>query len=253
MTFHIIARYTLLEALRNRLIWLIVIVIFAAIGLTGFLSELALTEKREIQLALLAALLRFAAIFLLATFVVASMVRESNDKGLELILALPIPRAGYLFGKMAGFAALAVIMAILFGLLITLLAPPLPSLLWTLSLILECWIVIAFSVLCVLSFNQVMPTLSAVMGFYLLARSITALQLISSQPLNDNTLSQQSISLLIHGLSALLPHFDAYTRTDWLVYHTGNWATILPLLEQSAIYLVFLSGAALFDLYRKNS
>ncbi len=247
-----IAFYTLLEALRNRLMWLVALVALIGIALTGFLQEIAITESRQIQVALLAAFLRFSAVFLLATFVVTSMVREFNDKGLELLLALPLPRAGYLLGKLAGFAALALVPALLFGLLIGFLSPPAQAALWTLSLICELWIIAAFSLLCVLTFNQIMAALSAVMAFYLLARSVSALQLIGQGPLSEDTLSQQVINFVINTIATLLPHLDGFTRTDWLVYHSGNWTALFPLLTQTSVYLALLAGAAMFDLYRKN-
>lgn len=247
-----VAFYTLLEALRNHLSWLFALVAVAGIGISGFLNELALTESREIQLALLASFLRFSAVFLLATFVVTSMVRELNDKGLELMLALPMPRAAYLFGKLAGFAALSVFPAILYGGLTAILAPIDQSMMWTLSLMCECWIVSVFSVLCVLTFSQTMAALSSVMGFYLLARSIGALQLLGSGQLTENTASQRVTNFMVDCLSAVLPHMDTFTRTDWLIYHTGSLAKLGGLFGQSAIYLALLSGAALFDLYRKN-
>ncbi len=247
-----IAHYTLLEALRNRLSWLFAVVLLAGIAVSGFLNELALTEKLQIQLVLLSSLLRLAVIFLLATFVVTSMVREFNDKGLQLLLSLPLPRAGYLLGKMTGFAILAMIPALLSGLLTGLLAAPLQSLLWTLSLMAECWIIAAFSMLCVLTFNQIMPALSAVMGFYLLGRSISTLQLIGNQPLAEHTFAQRLISFMLDTLSAVLPHLDTFTRSEWLVYQTGSWLQLAQLGGQSVIYLALLSGAALFDLYRKN-
>ncbi len=247
-----IAFYTLLEAIRNRITWLIAVVVVAAIGFSGFLNELALTEKREIQLALMASFLRFSAVFLLATFVVTSLVREFNDKVLQLVLALPLTRGGYLLGKLVGFTLISMLFAILFGLLTSLLAPPLQSALWTVSLLFECWIIAAFSMLCVITFNQVMPALSSVLGFYLMARSITALELISHQPLLEKTLSNRIMSTMIDVLSAVLPHLDHFTRTEWLVYNLGSWNELLPLLGQSVIYLALLSGAALFDFYRKN-
>lgn len=247
-----IAFYTLLEALRNRLMWLFLFIALIGIGLSGFLNELAITESRQIQVALLAAFLRFSAVFLIAAFVVTSMVREFNDKGLELVLALPMPRASYLLGKLAGFAALSMIPALLFGLLTAFFSPPAQAALWTISLIGELWIVAAFSLLCVLSFNQIMAALSAVIAFYLLARSVTALQLIGGSSLNDQSLSQQTINAVINAISAVLPHLDKFTRTEWLVYHSGTWMTLSPLLMQTAIYLSLLVGASLFDLYRKN-
>ena len=101
-----IARYTLLEALRSRLPWLFVLVACACAGLAGFLQQLALTESGAVQTSLLAAALRLASVFLLATFIITSMAREAADRGLELLLALPMPRAAYLLGKLLGYAAL---------------------------------------------------------------------------------------------------------------------------------------------------
>ena len=86
-----IARSTLLEAFRNRLIWLSGIVILAALGLGQFLDQVAVIESEQIQSALLAALLRVAAAFIVVTFTLSSMVREANDKLSELILSLPTP------------------------------------------------------------------------------------------------------------------------------------------------------------------
>jgi ABC-type transport system involved in multi-copper enzyme maturation permease subunit len=247
-----IAFYTLLEALRNRLIWLFVAVAIIGIGISGFLNELAVTESREIQAALLASFLRFSAVFLLATFVVTSMVREFNDKGADLLLALALPRAGYMLGKLLGFCALALVPALLFGLLMLLLAPPDQTAIWTASLACELWMVAAFSLLCVFTFSQIMPALSAVMAFYLMARSVATLQLIGHSSLGADLPSQRVINFVIDATSAVLPHLDEFTRTEWLVYATGSWNALGPLLGQTVIYLGLLGGVALFDLYRKN-
>ena len=88
-----IARYTLLEALRNRLLWLALILVLAGLAFTQFLQQVALTESKPIQAALFAALVRFGAVFMLASFVITSMVREFNDKVVELILSRPIRRS----------------------------------------------------------------------------------------------------------------------------------------------------------------
>ena len=111
-----IAYYTLLEALRNRLVWLVVAVALAALGMSGFLAGLALTESVAVQASLVAAFARLAAVFILATFVVTSMAREISDKGLELVLALALPRAAYLTGKLCGYGVIALLPALLFAL-----------------------------------------------------------------------------------------------------------------------------------------
>lgn len=247
-----IARYTLLEALRNRLLWLLLVVALGAVGLSGFLNELALTESRQLQAALLGALLRVAAVFLIATFVITSMVREANDKGLELLMALPLPRAVYLLGKLAGFAALAVLPAMLFGALALFFAPPSQAALWAVSLLCECWIVAAFSLLCVLTLSQVLPALAAAFAFYLLARAIGTLQLLGHGASTAHSAGQQALGTAIDGLSLLLPHLDRFTRSDWLVYHDGSAVDLLAIAAQTAIYVALMAAAGLFDLYRKQ-
>ncbi|MBA5637745.1 ABC transporter permease [Duganella sp. LX20W] len=243
-----IARQTLREALRNRLLWLLLLAACGAIAASGLLHEVALTESRALQTALLAAVLRLAAVFLVATFVVTSMVREANDKGQELLLALPLPRAVWLLGKLAGFAALAALPAALFGLLALLLAPADQAALWGVSLLAELWIVAAFSVLCMLTLNQVLPALAAAFAFYLLARTTATLQLLAHGPGQHDGLLTRAVD----ALALLLPNLDAYARTDWLLYHGGTGTALAAIAVQSAIYLALLTAAALFDLYRKN-
>lgn len=247
-----IARYTLLEALRNRLLWLLLLMAAGAVAVSGFLNELALTESRQLQAALLGAVLRLAAVFLVATFVVTSMARESSDKGLELLMALPLPRAVYLFGKLAGFGALALLPALLFGALGLFFAPPAQAALWAFSLLCECWIVAAFSVLCMLTLSQVLPALAAAFAFYLLARVIAALQLLGHGAASVQSASQQALNAGIDALALLLPHLDQFTRSDWLVYHSGGTAELAAIAVQTAIYVTLLAAAALFDLHRKH-
>src|SRR6266704_3668801 len=161
-----LARATLLEAVRNRLLWLAVVVVVIAFGLAQFLNQVAITESREIQTALLAAPLRFAAVFIVAVFVITSMVRELSDKVTELLLSLPAPRSAYFFGKFAGYAMLASILALLSAL-------PLPAL-------------------------------------------------------------------------------DGMTQTNWLLGSGPGLSTLGPVVGQTAIYLVLICSAAIFDLYRRN-
>ena len=220
-----IARYTLLEALRNRLLWLLIGAALGAVALAGFLQELALTESHALQAALLGAVLRLAAVFLIATFVITSMVREASDKGLELLLALPMPRATYLAGKLAGFGALAVLPALLFGALALALAPAGQAALWAFSLLCECWIVAAFSLLCVLTLQQVLPALAAALAFYVMARAIGPLLLMSQAGGNASSPGQQVL---------------------------GGAIDLLAVLVQTALYVGLMAAAGLFDLYRKQ-
>src|SRR5262245_13655397 len=107
----ILARLVLLEARRGGLPWLAAGSLAAALALGMFLSQVALTEARALQLAVISALLRACAVFLVALHVSASVMRELSDKGLELMLSLPLSRASHYLGRLAGHAVVAAALA----------------------------------------------------------------------------------------------------------------------------------------------
>jgi len=248
-----IAWYTFFEAIRNRLLWLVLAFMVAAFTFAEFLGEVAVTESLQFQSGFLGAVLRVVAVFIVSLFIITSMVREFSDKGLELVLSLPIPRSSYFLGKLFGFAWLAGLVALACCACLMVYAPVFQVVLWGISLAMELLIVAALSIVCVFTFTHVTSALSVVMAFYVVARSIAAIQLMATGPLVASTeLSQQLIEKFIDGLAFLLPELHRFTPSSWLIHYDGEWAQLAPLAGQSAIYVVLLSAVALFDLYRKN-
>jgi ABC-type Na+ efflux pump permease subunit len=248
-----LARVTLLEAFRNRLLWLIAAVIVVTFGIAQFLDQVAITETREIQAALLAALLRIAAVFIVVTFVITSTVREFNDKVTELLLSLPVRRASYLLGKFTGYALVGAVLALLCALPLTFFAHSGGLVAWTISLICELLIMAAVSLFCALSLTQVVPAFAAVAGFYLLSRSMAAMQLIADAALQDPTAADRGVSAVVNMIALVLPALDRMTQTAWLLDSSApNPAVLGAVLGQTAIYAALIGAASLFDLYRKN-
>ena len=248
-----LARTTLLEAVRNRLFWLAAIVVGVALGLAQFLKQVAITESLEIQVALLAALLRMAAVFIVATFVITSMVREANDKVTELMLSQPAPRSSYFLGKFCGYALLALTLAAAFALPLAVFVPTSGLLAWAISLVCELLIVAAVSLFCVLSLTQVVSAFAATAGFYLLARSISAMQIIASASLvSEHPLAERIISGTVDTMALVLPSLDRLVRTDWLLSGAPGMNELLGLVAQSVVYVALIASATLFDLHRKN-
>ncbi len=248
-----IARFTLFEALRNRLLWLAVVLVIIGYAGSALIAQVAITDTSAYQAGLLSAFLRLGMVFTAALFVVTSMVREQQDKGLEIVLSMPIPRAAYLAGKQLGFVMLAVLLAALAGLALVPFTASAQASLWAASLACELVLVAALSLLFVVTFRQVTWGLSGVFGFYLVARSIAALQLIGHGPLaNQHALSQRVINGVLDALAWVMPELHRFTPSDWVVHMSGSVAALAPIAAQSAIYLVLLMAAALFDFYRRN-
>ena len=247
-----IARFTLLEAIRCRLLIAMIAVVVAAFGLAQFLGELSITETRQAQASVTASLLRVFSICATCLFVISSVLRELDDKGLELILSLPLPRHAYLFGKLTGFAGFSLCVAVLAALPLFLYAPAVAVGCWMLSLFCEQLLLAAFSLLCLLAFANISLAFTSAMAFYLLSRSMEALCLLSAAPvLVSDANSQVLMNFLVNALALLLPDLHAFTRSEWLVYGVDADA-VGTVLIQTLVYLPVLLSAGLFDLYRKN-
>jgi ABC-type transport system involved in multi-copper enzyme maturation permease subunit len=248
-----IARYTVLEAWRNRLTVLVVIAVALLTLLSLFARELAVTESARLQTAILASTLRVASVFLIALYILNGLTREFNDKVIELMLSLDLPRPGYLMGKFLGFAIVALAVATIATVPVAVLAPAHAALAWGCSLALELLIITALSVFCITTFTQLLPAAAFVTAFYLLARSITAIQLMSGFGLlGADGFGQKASAVLADALAIALPRMDAFTQTAWLVNDAGAQIALLSIVLQTAVYVGLLLAAAMFDLYRKN-
>jgi len=248
-----IARFTIIESLRNRFLLLSFLVIAISFSLVEFIGDLAITEHRVTQVAILAAFLRMSAVVIITLFVVSSTVRELQDKTLEMILAMPIRRGSYYLGKLIGYFYIAALVAVIFAVLLLLYADPEQVVIWTISLFFELVLVVALSLVMLFTFNQVPSALTGVFIIYGASRIVTSIFLMSKFPIIAHTsAAQKFMDGIIEMLTWLLPDLHRYTQTEWLTYNTGEWGALLPLLGQTMIYLVFLSFIALFDFYRKN-
>jgi ABC-type transport system involved in multi-copper enzyme maturation permease subunit len=247
-----IARATLLEALRSRMLWLVGALLLVALSAAAFLQQVALVETARIQAAIIAALLRGCAGFLVAAFVVMSMVREFNDKVLELMLAQPWPRATYLFGKFVGFSAAALALAAIVSLPLAFLAPPAQVAVWGLSLACELVILAAMSLFCVITLTHVVPALAAVLGFYVLGRSMAAIQIIAGAADASQGWADRLANWIVAAIAAVLPRFDLMTQTAWLVDGPPAASALASVAAQAAIYTALLVTAAQFDFHRQN-
>ena len=174
-----ISRFTIIESLRNRLLLLSFLVIGISFALVEFIGDLAITEHRITQVAILAAFLRMSAVVMLTLFVVSSTVRELHDKTLEMILAMPIRRGSYYLGKLIGYFYIAALVAVFFAALLMLYADAEQVFIWMISLFFELVLVVAFSLVMLFTFNQVPSALTAVFIFYGASRIVTSIFLMA--------------------------------------------------------------------------
>lgn len=247
-----VARYTLIEALRSGLPRLAAAGLVAVFGFAGFLSQVAITEAAALQVSVAGALLRMVAVFLVGAHVVASIARESNDKGLELVLALPISRSAYYLGKLLGFACAGVLLAALFALPLLIWAKPADLAAWWISLAVETALVAAAALFFASILAQTAAALGATAGLYLLGRSISAIQAIASNPIAGDSPLNLAARWSVDTLAVLLPQLDSATRGDWLLYSAPPAGDVARMLFGLVLYLALLAAAGVFDFNRRN-
>lgn len=249
----IISKFTIIESMRNRLLWLSLLMMVIGFVLVEFVGDLAIAEHRATQLAVLAVFLRLGAVLLIALFVVSSSLRELQDKTLEMILAMSITRSSYYLGKLLGYLQLAIMIGLAFGVLLLIYAPFEQVLIWSISLMLELALVVALALVMMFTFKQMPAALTGVFIIYLASRVVASLYVMSQHPIiaYDN-LGQRFMDGFIGMMNWILPDLSLFTQTEWLVYGSADWAQLLPVFAQAMIYLILLSSVALFDFYRKN-
>lgn len=248
-----IARFTLLEATRTRLLWLALAIVGLLLLGGLFVQQLAITETVRVRAGFLAATLRFSLVFVLSLHVASSMVREFNDKGIDLLLSLDLPRAGYYLGKLLGFVGIAWLLAgaASVALATTGVSPGLA--LWGLSFGLELTLIATLTLFCVITFAQIMPALSVVAAFYLLSRSIAAIRLMSgSQLLDQGSWTTGLTRGLVDAMALVLPDLSRFTATGWLLGEGTSAAALAFVLVQALVYGALLTLAGLFDLHRRT-
>lgn len=246
------AAYTVREMVNNRLLILVVVFALLGLGIAGFVAEVAITEHRAVQLALIAASYRFCAVFVMMVFVVSTIVREFNDKCLELYLSMPVSRLIYFTGKIIGFILCGAILALVFSLCLLIYSGAGQVLLWCFSLTLELAIVAVFAFFAVMTFNQqITASVFITFFFYILSRLTDAIELVSTSPILAETLGNNIIEFMLGGLELILPKLTLFTQTDWLVY--GGGADAIPgLVASTVIYCVLIGAMAMWDFVRKN-
>lgn len=229
------------------------LVVGISFGLVEFIGDLAITEHRATQVAVLAAFLRLSAVVIVAMFVVSSTIRELQDKTLEIILAMPIHRGVYYLGKLLGFIQVALFIGVLMAGMMFFYAPTEQVVIWCISLILELILVVAFALVMLFTFKQIPTALGGVFIIYAASRTATSIYLMSKYPIIPHTtIGQKFMDAFVEVLTWLLPDLHRFTQTEWLVYATGNWQVLVPVFTQTVIFLALLSTIALFDFYRKN-
>lgn len=243
-----LVRHTVLEAWRTRLPLTLACTLVALLAVTVFVRALALIEEQRIAAIVYAALARPAALALVAFGVVASLMRERDDRGLQLVFAAAVPRTLWLTARYLGFAVTAAAIALAAGLPLALFAAPVATLAWSISLALEAALVAALALFAAIALRQIPSALAFVAGFYILGRTLGSLQWLAAPlPAHAGSPLDAAAAVGLALLVALAPPLDLWTRTAWLAGTAPGAPELGLIAAQAGIYVTLLVAAAAAD------
>jgi hypothetical protein len=163
-----------------------------------------------------------------------------------------LSRSQYWLGKLCGYAAVGLALAAACALPMLLWAAPGNVALWGASLAFELLLLGAATLFFAVTLASVVSAIAATAGFYLLARSIAAIQLLARGPLAEETWTQVVARGAVDAVALLLPRLDQATRSDWLLYGSPAAAEFGAAVGSLLVYTALLAAAGLFDFNRRN-
>lgn len=246
-----IARYSLLEAVRGKVLWIISSLLLLSLLISFFISQTALTETRESQVALMAGFLRLSSVFVMIFFVVSSVAREFQDKSIELIFSIAMPRYQIFFGKFLGFSLIAFVIVILYSLALLFYSDTSAVLIWSLSFWCELSLVALLSLIFILSLENVAVSLISSIGAYALMRFMPAIQSMGDGPFQDG-LFNKFINVFLDLISLLIPRLDNFSQSSWLAVSPPASSDVVSFVIEFVLFVILFSLVGIIDLKRKT-
>lgn len=246
-----VIRLVLLTALRDRLLTAMALLLAGSTALSVFLGGTVVTEQLQLSLSFAAAIGRFILVLGLTVFAAFHIQALFESREVEAILARAISRGKFVFSYWLGLCALAGLISGVFAAVIVALAGGAAgSLVWAVSLMAECAIIMAVVVFAGLMLERATSTVMFTLGFYALARLMGYFVGIRTT-VDDTSLLTKAVTRGLDIALLFIPRLDLFAQTRWVVY--GNAPAEWRFLGAEApLFLVLVLAAATFDLRRKQ-
>ena len=244
-------RYVLLCALQDRLFYGLVALIIAIAAISHVLGGTAFIENPEITLVFTAGAVRLTLAITAIVFVCFYVKSAFDHKHMDVLLSRPISRDYIVLSHWLGFSVVSICMVIpvvlVFWLLGVLHVDGLIG--WSLSMILELWIIVAFALFASLIMKSAVVSVLASLAFYVLARMIILFVMTAERGAAGADLA--FLSDFLEWVALIIPRIDLFSKSEWLIYGLGESFALHHLLGQTLLYVSLLLIMCMMD-FRKR-
>jgi hypothetical protein len=246
-----VIRLIVITALRDRLFSGLAGLVLLTFGLSLFLGSAALIEQREAGMVYAAGTSRLVVILGLVVFIAFQTQRLFESRELEAILSRSLSRPSFVFAYWAGFAVIATALVVpIAAAVLILYGLSSSSAAWSVSLLLECFVVLAFAQFAALTLERATTTIFVTLAFYAFTRLIGFL--LGIREATPDTGLNRYANPIFDGLGMVIPRLDLMTQSEWLVYGFQQVADVPLVLLQSLVFIMLALCASAFDLQRKE-
>jgi ABC-type transport system involved in multi-copper enzyme maturation permease subunit len=247
-------RYLMLGIVNLRLFVLVTILVVTAVLLSGFITELAIINSRQIATAMLADFLRYSFVFLALLLVVTNVADDFEFKQFERLLTMPVSRWQYIAAQFLTIASIAFILILPVLLTISIVDSIEVALYWSAALWLEILLVGLVGLLAILSLEKIPQAVFFSVAVYLLAKlsGLISQMLVESVKLSDGALANRFSDLVFNGILHLIPRLEAFAQNNVFFEPYDLSGILLNQLGIVSVYSLFLLAVCLVDFYRKE-
>lgn len=250
-------RYVLLTALRDKLFTGLLAGVLLATYVASVMGSTALVETQEQTVVYAAGSARLILAIGLIVFVCFHIRNAFDTQEVYVILSRPMSRPAMVLAYWLGFAFVASLLSLPVIGLISYLGAGLNHstgiLAWSVSLVLEMWLVVGLALFSALILKSGVASVLSSLGFYVLGRLMAYFVATSQSSMGFEHVALNNITKwTLQGISISVPRLDFYGKTDWLVSTLPESVDWQHFLIQTAVFLPLLLLAAIADFRRKQ-
>jgi hypothetical protein len=249
----IIAKYTLIEAHKRRLIVLFLSGVIFCLAMAAYAGSLAMMDKQAILAAFYGAAVRFMSVALVGIYLILIEIRNLEQENVFVWLGLPVSRAHYLMQKVLAYFLLTTVFTLFVALPLLWIGPDLPAVWrWIAGFYLELLVMVLLSLLLACLFRQPFISLSAFAAIYLFARSALEIFQHSRNIIEQGTDGFELVAAwLVKMCTYLVPKLEQFASASWLL-HAENQADFAVVFPQALLFGLLLFLIALERLHKRG-
>lgn len=248
-------RYVFLTALRDWLFWAMLGGIMIASLIAHMLGATAAENVKEMTLSYSSEAARAMIVTGLIIFACFHLRGAFDSREIDVFLSRPITRANLVISYWIGFANVAFlhVMAVVILTGIQGVISWKGFIFWSISLLLECWLVVAIALFASFTLRSAVASILASIGFYVLARMMAYFIVTSQTAFLFESAWLNAIPVYsLKSISMLVPRLDFFAKSDWLTDGFHKAQDLEFFIFQAVIFIPLLILATIADFRNKE-